>query len=415
MTPSHLPVTSQHDTIDALKRRVEELEARESTLRAGLERAQRLLGSMPGMVCQLVRHPGGAIDLPFVSDGCRAIYQLEPSAIQQDPSLVISSVHPDDRAGFEESIAASAASLSPWCWEGRLSRHGLDERWVRGEAQPEACPDGSTVWYGLITDVTERKRLEETMRQQLIAIESAPDGIALLDPEGIYQYMNRAHATVHGFDHPDQLIGLPWSVVVPDDMVTVFQREYMPELYRAGSWRGEVISKRRDGSLHPTELTLTVTPNGGLVCVIRDVSEQKQAEAERVRLQEEIIQAQEAALAELSTPLIPLNEDILVLPLIGTVDSRRSQQVVDSLLHGIAESRARVALLDITGVPVVDTQVANALLRAAQAVQLLGAQVVLTGIRPEVAQTLVSLGVSLSGIVTRSTLQAGIAYAMSAR
>jgi rsbT co-antagonist protein RsbR len=101
------------------------------------------------------------------------------------------------------------------------------------------------------------------------------------------------------------------------------------------------------------------------------------------------------------------------MPLIGSVDSRRAQQVIETLLEGIAGSSARVAILDITGVPVVDTQVANALIRAAQAVKLLGAQVVLTGIRPEVAQTPVGLGTDLSGVVTRSSLQSGIAYATS--
>jgi rsbT co-antagonist protein RsbR len=101
----------------------------------------------------------------------------------------------------------------------------------------------------------------------------------------------------------------------------------------------------------------------------------------------------------------------MVMPLVGAVDSQRAQQVLSALLEGIAGSRARVAILDITGVAVVDTQVANALIRAAQAVKLLGAQVVLTGIRPEVAQTLVGLGADLSGIITRSSLQSGIAYA----
>jgi anti-anti-sigma regulatory factor len=85
--------------------------------------------------------------------------------------------------------------------------------------------------------------------------------------------------------------------------------------------------------------------------------------------------------------------------------------VLETLLQGIASSGAQVAILDITGVPVVDTQVANALIHAAQAVKLLGAQVVLTGIRPEVAQTLVGLGADLGGIITRSSLQSGIAYA----
>jgi rsbT co-antagonist protein RsbR len=150
-----------------------------------------------------------------------------------------------------------------------------------------------------------------------------------------------------------------------------------------------------------------------LCITAEDITERKRAEEARRQAiaQEETIRAQQAMLAELSTPLIPLNEQVMVMPLIGAVDSARAQQVLETLLQGIAGSGAQVAILDITGVAVVDTQVANALIRAAQAVKLLGAQVVLTGIRPEVAQTLVGLGADLSGIVTRSNLQSGIAYA----
>lgn len=124
---------------------------------------------------------------------------------------------------------------------------------------------------------------------------------------------------------------------------------------------------------------------------------------------------QELALRELSTPLLTVSDHAVVMPLIGTIDSRRAQQVIETLLEGITSSGAGIAILDITGVPLVDTQVADALLRAAQAVRLLGAQVVLTGIRPEVAQTLVGLGADLREIVSRSTLQSGIAYAMAQR
>ncbi|KAB8144308.1 PAS domain-containing protein [Chloroflexia bacterium SDU3-3] len=154
---------------------------------------------------------------------------------------------------------------------------------------------------------------------------------------------------------------------------------------------------------------------GQRVCIsFEDITERKYAEEalRQATVQEEIIRAQAAALAELSTPLIPLSEHVVVMPLIGTVDSKRAQQVMDTLLHGISETRARTAILDITGVSVVDTQVANVFISAAQAVKLLGAQVLLTGIRPEVAQTLIGLGVNLGGIVTHSSLQSGIAMAL---
>lgn len=100
------------------------------------------------------------------------------------------------------------------------------------------------------------------------------------------------------------------------------------------------------------------------------------------------------------------------MPLIGTIDTERAQQILEALLNGVTSSKAHVALIDITGVPVIDTQVIDILMHAAQACRLLGARVMLTGIRPEVAQTIVGLGIDLREIETCATLQLGIASAI---
>jgi anti-anti-sigma regulatory factor len=164
-------------------------------------------------------------------------------------------------------------------------------------------------------------------------------------------------------------------------------------------------------------LTLLNTAFDGVVDVVGQLykGQVEHANAERERMQDEMMRMQELALRELSTPLLAVSDHAVVMPLIGAIDSRRAQQVIETLLEGITTHGANIAILDITGVTVVDTQVANALLRAAQAVRLLGARVVLTGIRPEIAQTLVGLGADLSEVVTRSSLQSGIAYAIGQR
>ncbi|HEX5692664.1 MAG TPA: STAS domain-containing protein, partial [Roseiflexaceae bacterium] len=146
-----------------------------------------------------------------------------------------------------------------------------------------------------------------------------------------------------------------------------------------------------------------------MLTIFRDIAERK----ERERLQEVLIQTQAQMLADLSTPLIPISDQVVVMPLVGSIDVSRAQRVLETLLTGIVETRATTAILDITGVPLVDTQVADALLRAAQAVRLLGAQVVLTGIRAEIAQTLVGLGADLRSITTYATLQTAIAHALA--
>lgn len=131
----------------------------------------------------------------------------------------------------------------------------------------------------------------------------------------------------------------------------------------------------------------------------------------RALLQQQVIQAQRDALGALSTPVIPVTDHILVMPLVGVLDSQRMAQVLTTLLEEISRRSASTAIIDITGVGTVDTAVADMLFRAARAVRLLGARVILTGIRSEVAQVLVSLGVNLAGIITHGTLQSGIAYA----
>lgn len=132
----------------------------------------------------------------------------------------------------------------------------------------------------------------------------------------------------------------------------------------------------------------------------------------RVQLQEEILRAQESIIAELSTPILPILDHVVLIPLIGQMDALRAHHVTEALLKGVSEHRARFAILDITGLPVVDTSFANAMLRCARAVRLLGTTLIITGIRPEVAQVIISLGIDMTGIVTCSTLQAGINIAL---
>ncbi len=145
---------------------------------------------------------------------------------------------------------------------------------------------------------------------------------------------------------------------------------------------------------------------------IGQVIERRRAEDERARLQEQMIRMQDALLAELSTPLIPITNHIVIMPLIGAMDTKRAQRMIETLLGGIAQQRVLFAIIDITGVSVVDTQVANTLIQLAQSARLLGTQVVLTGIRPGVARSLIGLGIELQDITTRKTLQNGLSYAL---
>jgi DNA-binding response OmpR family regulator/anti-anti-sigma regulatory factor len=144
-----------------------------------------------------------------------------------------------------------------------------------------------------------------------------------------------------------------------------------------------------------------------------ELAERVRAERARTELQEEIILMQRAALAELSTPLIPITEHIMVMPMIGTLGEERAQQMLDAALGGVHQHGARVVILDVTGLKAVDTDVAGTLVRMSNALRLLGAQAVITGIRPDLAQMLIAEDVDLAGVTTRGTLKGGIAYALA--
>ena len=145
-----------------------------------------------------------------------------------------------------------------------------------------------------------------------------------------------------------------------------------------------------------------------------ELQEASQRQAQMLAKLEERTAEQARLLAlveELSTPVIPIFEDTVALPLVGSIDSRRAMRITANLLEGISQRRAKIAIIDITGVPTVDTAVVNSLMQAVRAAELMGCQVVLTGIRPEIAHTLVTLGVDLGEVVTLRNLQSGIEYA----
>ena len=127
-----------------------------------------------------------------------------------------------------------------------------------------------------------------------------------------------------------------------------------------------------------------------------------------VQERERVIRQQQEAIRELSTPVLQVRERLLILPIIGVVDSERARQLTEQLLRGVRSNRAKVVVMDITGVPSVDATVANHLVQTVEAARLLGATVIVTGLSPEIAQTLVTIGVDLTKMNTVGDLQGGI-------
>lgn len=259
-------------------------------------------------------------------------------------------------------------------------------------------------------DLTERNETAEALQKASAytrsLIEASLDPLVTISPEGKITDVNGATEKVTGCNR-EELIGTDFSgyFTSPDKA-----REGYEKVFRDGQVRDYPLEiRRRDGrgisvlynaSVYRDEKGEVI----GVFAAARDITEMKRAE-ERIRQQSREI-------LELSTPVMQVWQGVVAVPLIGTLDSQRTQQFMERLLDRIVETNSPVALVDIMGVPTIDTQTAQHLIETITAVRLLGAQVVLTGVRPAIAQTLVHLGVDLSGITTRSSLAAGLVVAL---
>jgi rsbT co-antagonist protein RsbR len=251
-------------------------------------------------------------------------------------------------------------------------------------------------------------QLEMGAERLRLLIASVPIVIYALDLDGVFTLSDGKGLQALGLN-PGQVVGQSAFTLYADfpDIIAQIRRALSGETFTVISHVGTITFETSYAPLRDSRGEMT-----GVLGIATDITDRLAVEADRLSLQEDVIQAQQAAIRELSTPLIPLAEGVVVMPLVGTIDTRRAQQIMEVLLEGIASHQAEVVLLDISGVRVVDTQVADALLRAARAVQLLGARVVLTGISAEVAQTIVHLGADMSQLVTKANLQAGLRYVL---
>jgi PAS domain S-box-containing protein len=206
-------------------------------------------------------------------------------------------------------------------WESYKERRIKDL--MRGDAAPceMRLRSGRTIQYGTIAlpdggrmltyfDITELKRIEDTLRRHLAAMEAAMDGMAILNPT-IYEYVNAAHLKIFGYEDPSELLGKGWQQLYDDEERARLDTEVLPKVFQDGHWSGEAVGLKRDGSTFPQDISLTMIQDGGLICVVRDISERyARDEALRQAKQhaEEASQAKSRFLANVSHELrTPLN------------------------------------------------------------------------------------------------------------
>ncbi|MBN1291951.1 MAG: PAS domain S-box protein [Candidatus Latescibacteria bacterium] len=161
-----------------------------------------------------------------------------------------------------------------------------------GELSASTLSKGKSIigTLGVIRDITERKLAEEELRKKSEAMEASTEGMAILDADGKYIYLNAAHAIIYGYDDSSELVGKSWQVLYDQPELGRFVNEIMPVFQREGAWSGEAIGKKKDGSAFPQEVSLTALDDGGLICVVQDITERKKAENELQRHESQLQQ-----------------------------------------------------------------------------------------------------------------------------
>ncbi len=265
----------------------------------------------------------------------------------------------------------------------------------------ERSSAGNRVSAGLQTTAEHFRMLVENMKDYAIII---------LDTDGRVASWNPGSETILGY-RSSEIIGQHFSRFFPSEEVQRGKPEMELKVATTeGRSEDEGWRIKKDGArFWSNEVITALRDQGGTLCgfgkVMRDLTERKRAEEKATLQAREIL--------EISTPVIQIWDGVLMAPLIGTLDSERTQKLMEGLLERIVQTNSAVALLDVTGVPTIDTRTAQHLAEMTTAVRLLGAQAVLTGVRPAIAQTLAHLGVDLGEITTRSTLAAGFRVALN--
>jgi rsbT co-antagonist protein RsbR len=261
--------------------------------------------------------------------------------------------------------------------------------------------------------ITELQTSETLLR---MLIDNMPLNFVGKDLEGRFTFVNKSFCELTGLSAADYL-GKTDFDFSPANLAEKYRADDREVLERGQVFETDEEHQAADAArsyIHTIKSPVRDADGevNGILAIFWDVTEQVMEDKEREKIQQEIIESQKSAIKELSTPVIPIMDRIIVMPMVGSIDSIRASSITRSLLAGIGEHRAKVVILDVTGVSLMDTGIVNHLNKTIQAARLKGAQTIVTGISDAVAESIVDLGIDWSGITTLSDLQTGLLVAL---
>ena len=230
----------------------------EDARREALDRLQKLAALVPGVVFQFLLRPNGSMAFPYISEAAREVYGVGPEVAMEDAAFAFRMVHPDDLAQVLASMAQSARDLTPWINEHRLRRADGELRYLYAKATPQRLDDGSVLWHGFISDVTdlaERKRTEADLRIAATAFESQ-NGMLVTDANEVILKVNHAFTASTGYTAAEAVGNTP-RLLSSGRHGPEFFTAMWECVRRTGTWQGEVWNKRKDGEVHPDWVTIS--------------------------------------------------------------------------------------------------------------------------------------------------------------
>lgn len=250
---------------------------------------QMLTANVPGMIYQFLRRTDGSVYFPFVSNGAREIYELEPSHIQQNPGLILDMIHPEDRLNFEKSVELSATTLQPWQWQGRVVLASGCLKWIKAASRPELQANGDILWDGMLIDITERKQAEialhESEQQFRTIFEQVGVAIAQVGVNGKFLQVNPKLSEITGYSREELLQKTVVDITHPEDQATT---ELHLDQFFAGQRQTLNLEKRyihKMGAIVWANVTVSSiwdahgTPKY-FISVIEDITQRKHIQAE---------------------------------------------------------------------------------------------------------------------------------------
>ncbi|MCT7985747.1 PAS domain S-box protein [Laspinema sp. A4] len=256
----------------------------EEKLTLSQRKFRQLAANLPGVIYQFLMRSDGSVSLPYVSPGCREIFEIEAELIEENVQVLVNLVHPDDQASHSRSIAISAETLEPWHWEGRFITPSGKVVWIEGHSRPEKQENGDILWDGLLIEITERKIAQEALRksEQKLALHFQQTPLAVIEWDLNFEVIewNPSAEKIFGYSKDEALKHHAVELIVPESARTQVDQVFHALLQQTGGTRSTNENFTKSGEIIVCEWynTPLIDPEGtaiGVASLVQDITERQ--------------------------------------------------------------------------------------------------------------------------------------------